>query len=87
MLFGKPYDEGYSILRSLLAEAREAGIGRISAPQYRRALGVEPDLRELLDPSSDRVLADYLCSLLASCISSTPVVLLHLSWSQGLFGV
>ncbi|MFG2546963.1 hypothetical protein ACGFOM_31495 [Streptomyces sp. NPDC048594] len=57
---GKPYDEGYSTLRSLLKEAREAGAGRVSVPQYRRALGVEPALQDLLDPSSGTTLADYL---------------------------
>ncbi|QHA06016.1 hypothetical protein GQF42_24435 [Streptomyces broussonetiae] len=60
---GKPYDEGYGMLRSLLKEARKAGAGRVSVPQYRRALGVEPALRDLLDPSSGTTLADYLDSL------------------------
>jgi hypothetical protein len=27
---GKPYDEGYSTLRSMLEEARDAGTGRIT---------------------------------------------------------
>ncbi|MFD5972296.1 hypothetical protein [Streptomyces bacillaris] len=60
---GKPYDEGYRTLRSLLAEASEAGIGRISAPQYRRALGIGPALQDLLDPASDMSVAQYLGSL------------------------
>ncbi|PZT77891.1 hypothetical protein [Streptomyces sp. AC1-42W] len=60
---GKPYDESYSTLRSLLKEAREAGAGRVSVPQYRRALGMEPALQDLLDPASDTTLADYLDSL------------------------
>ncbi|MDI3420439.1 hypothetical protein [Streptomyces luteolus] len=60
---GKPYDEGYSTLRSLLAEASEAGIGRISAPQYRRALGIGPGLQDLLDPASDVSVAQYLGAL------------------------
>ncbi|WAX78664.1 hypothetical protein [Streptomyces sp. KMM 9044] len=60
---GKPYDEDYSTLRTLLHEARAAGIGRISAPQYRRALGIGPALQDLLDPSSNTSLTDYLASL------------------------
>jgi hypothetical protein len=57
---GKPYDEGYSKLRSLLEEAREAGAGRIGVPQYRRALGMGPALQDLLDPTSDMSVAEYL---------------------------
>ncbi|MFE5957021.1 hypothetical protein [Streptomyces rubiginosohelvolus] len=60
---GKPYDEDYSTLRTLLREACEAGTGRISAPQYRRALGIGPVLQDLLDPSNNTSLADYLASL------------------------
>lgn len=60
---GKPYDEDYNVLRSLLKEAREAGASRVSVPRYRRALGMEPALQDLLDPSSGASLADYLASL------------------------
>jgi hypothetical protein len=60
---GKPYDEDYSTLRSLLKQARETGAGRVSVPQYRRALGMEPALQDLLDPASGTTLADYLASL------------------------
>jgi hypothetical protein len=57
---GKPYDEGYRILRSLLAEAIETGAGRISVAQYKRALGIGPALQDLLDPSAETSVADYL---------------------------
>lgn len=60
---GEPHDEGYSTLRSLLAEAREAGAGRISVLQYRRALGMSPDLQDLLDPGSGTSVAEYLGAL------------------------
>ncbi|MER5632639.1 hypothetical protein [Streptomyces nitrosporeus] len=60
---GKPYDEDYGTLRSLLHQASEGGAGRVSVTQYRRALGVEPALRDLLDPYSNTTLADYLDSL------------------------
>ncbi|MCF3167076.1 hypothetical protein IPZ64_09100 [Streptomyces violaceoruber] len=60
---GRPYDKDYSTLRSLLAEAREAGTGRISVPQYRRALGMGPALQDLLDPAGDMSVAEYLGAL------------------------
>jgi hypothetical protein len=60
---GKPYDQDYNTLRSLLQEAGGTGVGRISAPQYRRALGIGPGLQDLLDPSSDMSVAQYLGSL------------------------
>ncbi|KUM75876.1 hypothetical protein [Streptomyces griseorubiginosus] len=60
---GKPYDQDYNTLRSLLQEAGGAGVGRISAPQYRRALGIGPGLQDLLDPASDMSVAQYLGSL------------------------
>lgn len=62
-LSGKPNNEGYSTLRTLLEEAREAGAGRISVPQYRRALGMGPALQDLLDPTSDMSVAEYLGAL------------------------
>lgn len=60
---GKVHDEDYTTLRSLLDQAHQAGAGRISVSQYRRALGVGPALRDLLDASSDTSLGDYLDSL------------------------
>ncbi|MFC9140907.1 hypothetical protein ACFTWM_03070 [Streptomyces bacillaris] len=60
---GKPYDEGYGTLRTLLEEAREKGAGRISVAQYRRALGVGPALQDLLDPAGDMSVAQYLGTL------------------------
>ncbi|MGW7283024.1 hypothetical protein ACWGIV_33110 [Streptomyces sp. NPDC054844] len=60
---GKPYDEDYRTLRSLLKEASEAGASRVSVPQYRRALGISPALQDLLDPGSDMSVSDYLGAL------------------------
>jgi len=60
---GKPHDEDYSTLRRLLAEARETGLSRISVSQYQRALGTEPGLRDLLDPSGATSMAGYLAAL------------------------
>ncbi|MFI1285191.1 hypothetical protein ACH4U5_31290 [Streptomyces sp. NPDC020858] len=60
---GKPYDEGYRTLRTLLAEARESGAGRVSVTQYKRALGIGPGLQDLLDPSAETSVADYLRAL------------------------
>jgi len=60
---GKPYDEGYATLRVMLQEAREAGAARISVPQYQRALGTGPGLQDLLDPSGETSVSDYLAAL------------------------
>ncbi|WP_327357940.1 hypothetical protein [Streptomyces sp. NBC_01304] len=60
---GKPYDEGYNTLRSMLQEASEAGTDRISAASYRRALGLGPTLQDLSDPASTMNVAQYLGSL------------------------
>ncbi|MEU9631586.1 hypothetical protein AB0D89_32995 [Streptomyces luteogriseus] len=57
---GKPYDEGYSTLRAMIEEARQSGATRISVAQYQRALGAGPALQDLLDPSGDMSVADYL---------------------------
>ncbi|MFF4731671.1 hypothetical protein ACFY3M_41550 [Streptomyces mirabilis] len=60
---GKPYDEDYNTLRSLLAKAGGSGAGRISAAHYRRALGIGPGLQDLLDPASEVSVVQYLGSL------------------------
>ncbi|MFD5523431.1 hypothetical protein [Streptomyces virginiae] len=60
---GKPYDEGFTTLRSLLGEARETGAGRVSVAQYKRALGIGPALKDLLDPSAETSVSDYLRAL------------------------
>ncbi|MGV9222943.1 hypothetical protein ACWDPF_09710 [Streptomyces albogriseolus] len=60
---GKPYDEGYSTLRAVIGEALQSGATRISVAQYQRALGTGPALQDLLDPSNDTSVADYLRAL------------------------
>ncbi|WP_030590974.1 hypothetical protein [Streptomyces globisporus] len=60
---GKPYDEGYSTLRAVIAQALQSGATRISVAQYQRALGTGPALQDLLDPSNDTSVADYLRAL------------------------
>ncbi|MBV9022701.1 MAG: hypothetical protein JO362_02570 [Streptomycetaceae bacterium] len=57
---GKPYDEGYSTLRSLLNQARESEAGRVSVAQYQRALGTGPSVHDLLGPSGGTSLAEFL---------------------------
>ncbi|MFE3475733.1 hypothetical protein ACFXOI_29635 [Streptomyces bacillaris] len=60
---GKPYDEGYSKLRAVIGEALQSGATRISVAQYQQALGTGPALQDLLDPSVDTSIADYLRAL------------------------
>ncbi|MEU9606354.1 hypothetical protein [Streptomyces sp. NPDC048057] len=50
---GKPHDEEWFQLRSLLEEAEAAGRGRLTVAHYRRVLGTTPPLKELLGSSGD----------------------------------
>lgn len=49
---GIPVDEGWTKLRALLAEAREAGRDRVTLAHYQQVLGTAPALKELVDPGS-----------------------------------
>ncbi|MBB5939515.1 hypothetical protein [Streptomyces zagrosensis] len=49
---GIPADEGWTKLRALLKEAREAGRDRVTHAYYQQILGTAPALKELVDPGS-----------------------------------
>ncbi|MBV6696968.1 hypothetical protein KV557_07500 [Kitasatospora aureofaciens] len=49
---GIPADEGWTKLRALLKEAREAGRDRVTLASYQQVLGTAPALKELVDPGT-----------------------------------
>lgn len=49
---GVPLDEGWTKLRALLKEAREAGRDRVTHASYQQVLGTTPALKELVDPGT-----------------------------------
>ncbi|MEV6131757.1 hypothetical protein AB0M05_34060 [Streptomyces violaceusniger] len=61
---GKPYDEDFNMLRTMVNEAAQAGAGRVSGEKYRRALGLGPNLQDLMEPSGGTSVSDYLGTLL-----------------------